>query len=113
MAAFCRSPRYSAGQHRGANPCCRTQQLQGAAMKQVAAARFSYDINELLGADSGLGIHGFRAARWQPYPNGLGLRFHTPLAMDDEDTGFSEVVHIAEGLHAFIADWRSDPRRIG
>lgn len=78
-----------------------------------ATAGFSYDINELLGADSGLGIQGFRPSRWQPYPSGAGLRLHTPLAMDDDDPGFSEVVHVAEGLHAFIADWRTDQRRIG
>lgn len=86
-------------------------------MKQTAdrraTARFSYDINDLFGANSGLGIQGFRPARWQPYPTGRGLRLHTPLAMDDEDPGFSEVVHIAEGLHAFIADWPTDQRRIG
>src|SRR5262245_16709819 len=71
--------------------------------------RFSYHIHDLIGPGLGAGIAGFEPARSQPYTAGRGLRFGAPSPERSSGAGFTEIVKIADGLHAVIMDWPSDP----
>ena len=67
--------------------------------------RVSYDIRELIGPDCGAGITGFEVAEYQPYPVGVGMRLSAPSLGGSASEGFTEVVQVADGLHAVIIDW--------
>lgn len=73
--------------------------------------RYSYDIDDIIGPASGEGIDGFRLAPQQPYASGRGLRFGVPRVRAGNNKGFTEVVHITDGLHAVIMDWPADPEQ--
>ncbi len=67
--------------------------------------RFYYDINDMIGPDCAAGIAGFEPAPWQPYSPEQGLRLGEPGVRSESQTGFTEVVHVDDGLHAVIIDW--------
>lgn len=78
-------------------------------MSQLSATRchrrVSYDISDLTGPDCGSGIAGFAVSEYQPYPVGSGMRLSVPSLGGRAPEGFTEVVQVAPGLHAIIANW--------
>lgn len=71
-------------------------------------SRVSYDIRDLIGPACGVGIAGFEVAKYQPYPTGVGMRLSAPSLGASSPAGFTEVVQVADGLHAVIVDWGPD-----
>jgi AraC-like DNA-binding protein len=68
--------------------------------------RIHYGVEELLSPDRAEHIAGFARAGWQPYPDDAGRRLTAPRLGDGDAEGFTEVVRVADGLHAIITDWR-------
>lgn len=79
-------------------------------ISQSCTKRVCYEVRELIGPGCGTGIAGFAVDRYQPYPAGMGVRLSAPIAGSEPLEGFTEVVQVADGLHAVIADWKAGGR---
>ena len=69
------------------------------------APRVAYEMGEMMTASLGNELEGFEPSQWQPYPQHHGKRLSAPGAQGSSREGFTEIVQVADGLHAAITNW--------
>jgi len=72
---------------------------------QGGVPRIAYELSELVVSSLDCELTGFEPSPWQPYPKNRGKRLSAPSVQTPAGHGFTEVVQVAEGLHAMITDW--------